>query len=439
MGLNAATRQFDGKIAQDAKLQFNLQHAKFHHDASRKAANVALENVNFTMSVADTTATSAETTITPNDSETLYMYSCVPLAAYDTLTETDIAASFQETMDYYILMYYYYSGVTFTYGDFAMSGAAKDTITSLEPGTEYVLFAYVMDTTTGLAASAFDTIHFTTKSIPMSENVITMNYINDTLYIATTNDDPYFFIFESQDDYDYYQSDLSDESVKAELEEWIEQADQYSMTGYLTFSGDTAIAVADFYTDIFGKDLTSDDYISLAAPFAGLINGAVAYHQFYYTEPTIVCTDTVSVHIISPTWTDQVASYGWWQVTGSESADSLYWVSLSNSDTESVPGTYAKEDMDMDYSMIYVGETKAYFSTLTVTIAEENGYYIITAEGAAKNKVYYRLTFDPILISGTGIEEIAAPMINNAKMLINGNVVIRHDDHLYNLQGAQLK
>ena len=65
-------------------------------------------------------------------------------------------------------------------------------------------------------------------------------------------------------------------------------------------------------------------------------------------------------------WTDYVAEEGWWQI---QAENDDYYVSLSNISTTEVPGVYTVDDLDPDYSMIYVGETEITLVSGSVTIA----------------------------------------------------------------------
>lgn len=440
LGLNAAPRQFNGQIGANGKPEFKhfLQHVEAHHRA-RKAANALLENENFAIQISDITAMSADVAITPVDKMAAYMYGYVDAASYAAASEAELADEMKSQLDYIIMIYSIF-GEEMTYADFASVGDYSETLTDLESNTEYVVFAYLLDLESGLALSAFDTAHFTTQSMEMSDNIISMSYANGVLQISTTNDDPYFFIFESKADYEYYQSDYSEASIKAEIKDWISTADEYGVLGYLVFSGDTALNVNDFSLFIYGEDLESDDYIALAAPFNMAINGAPKYYEFQFAAAPIVCTDTVDIHIVSPEWSDYVAEQGWWQVMGAESTDTVYFISLSNSMTDVVPGIYNKEDMDLEYSYIYTNEDYVDFASLIVEIKEQDGYYIMTAEGAGKDSIYYRFTFDAIPVGGTGLEEIAAQIQSMGnKFLHHGQVMIHNNGHFYHMLGGQLK
>lgn len=441
LGLNAAPRQFNGQIGANGKPVFKhfLQHVDAHHHA-RKAANALLENENFSFQISDITAMSADVAITPVDKTAAYMYGYVDAASYAAASEAELANEMKSQLDYMIMIYSIF-GEEITYADLASVGDDAVSLTDLEPNTEYVVFVYLLDLESGLALSAFDTAHFTTQSMEMSDNIISMSYANDSLYISTTNDDPYFFIFESKADYEYYQPDYSEASIKAEIKDWISSADEYGMLGYLVFYGDTAINVNDFSLFIFGEDLESDDYIALAAPFSIAINGAPKYHEFHFDAAPIVCTDTVDIHIIEPEWLDAVAEQGWWQVTGAESTDTAYYVTLSNNYVEAVPGIYDKADMDLEFTYLFDATVGIIdFHSLTVEIVEQDGYYIIKADFVGKDAIYYRLTFDAIPVGGTGLEEIAAQIQSMGnKFLHHGQVMIHNNGHFYHMLGGQLK
>lgn len=111
-------------------------------------------------------------------------------------------------------------------------------------------------------------------------------------------------------------------------------------------------------------------------------------------------TDTLAVHIIDPEWKNYVEEEGWWQMRG-YSEDEAYYVSLSNIYNEEVPGTYTIDDMDIEYSVLYLvnEDQQVEFKTLDVTVTIEGDFLTIKAEADAKNGVHYSITFDTIDLS----------------------------------------
>lgn len=108
-------------------------------------------------------------------------------------------------------------------------------------------------------------------------------------------------------------------------------------------------------------------------------------------------TETQEVHIVTPEWINYVEEEGWWQIRGN-SEDEAYYVTLSNLYTDEVPGTYTMDDMDMDFSFIYLvnQDQQVEFKTLDVTVTIEDNILTVKAEADAMNGVHYSITFDTI-------------------------------------------
>lgn len=217
----------------------------------------------------------------------------------------------------------------------------------------------------------------TSKAKTISNNQITMVYANGVIDITTTTNDPYFFIFESKDDYDSYQSDFSQASVNAEVDDWISTASYYGALTALTFTGNQSIDVAEFSDNIFGSDLEDGEYVALASGIDGdERNSDAVYELFDYSAPAIVPTgDTVHVAIDNLAYSDYVASSGWWMIKG-YNADSTIYVTFSNNSTDQAAGVYDyAEDMDKDFTYIafidWVAQTseKVKFNSGTFTLS----------------------------------------------------------------------
>lgn len=155
-------------------------------------------------------------------------------------------------------------------------------------------------------------------------------------------------------------------------------------------------------------------------------------------EYAIAITDTVAIHFVTPKWNEHVAEAGWWQVIGSESADSAYVVSLSNNENDQVAGTYTLPDMDPEFTYIYIGAEETFYSfinlTVTITVAAD-GAVTIVAQGDAKNGVHYNMTFD-VIPGTTGWKELYEAG-NLKKYIQNGQVFIEKNGVKYNAAGVK--
>lgn len=413
------------------------------HKANKPAAPATFA-ATANISITNLTATTATVTVTPADANTYY-WDIMPAEDFDGLQSGEYAPTYADVAAYFSAYIPYqaeqYAMFGYTIADFLSSGVDTYDYEGLTPNTTYVAFAMLANATTGACQAPFVTERFTTPNVAASNNTITMAYnaANNSINITTTNNDPYFFIFETQEEYDMYQRDFSQASLADEVGEWITTANQFSMTSYFIYNGNQTINVNDFWTTYLSdEDLETGNYVAFAAPYAGAINGNIAYTQFQYTAAPVVATDSMELRIIRPEWSDHVADAGWWQVMGAESVDTLYFVSLSPNYCTSVAGTYTWADMDKDYSFIYVdADQYSYaFANLNIVITVNASAINIKATGIAKNGILYKITFDPI--DRTALDDVIETF-KASKSVQNGQLIIEKDGVRYNALGTVIK
>lgn len=169
-----------------------------------------------------------------------------------------------------------------------------------------------------------------------------------------------------------------------------DEADTVYIYGLLTPDGQTkqfeslnvaekdTLTVLAIYSEYNGKPQVSN------AIFVEVKKAAVVAQEIEITVSSITTPGSVI-------WTDYVAEDGWWQITASNED---YYVSLSNISTTEVPGVYTMEDLDADYSVVYVGETKISLVSGSVTIAvAENGTITAVGEFVGSDGNTYKLNF----------------------------------------------
>ena len=251
--------------------------------ANVEAVAANLNGTNFNIVANGVAAASADVTFTPNVDSMYWYFNAVPVENYDSVTPASMTAYLKSMLDYYYSDYIPYIG----YGYFLPQGAVRDTLTGLEPNTEYVVFAWGIEPSTFTASTPFDTIHIHTLEGQMSDNQISLAYNNGTIAVTTTNNDPYFFIIEDLETYQQYESDFSQASLKDEARSWISSVGQY--LSYFMSAGNQNIDVHNFYTSLIAKTMPDGDYVALACGYNGeYINTAVAYAQFAYVGQTAV-------------------------------------------------------------------------------------------------------------------------------------------------------
>ncbi len=364
--------------------------------------SVFAEKFNCTIEVSNVTMASADVAITPADSDAPYLYNILKADVFGENGEAGVAATLKQQMDEEIKRYAGF-GSTITYNKFVSRGAVEKSFSGLTPDTKYIVYAYEVDMNTGSNASEFAIAEFTTSELTRSENVITMSYDETTrcLNITTTNDDPYFFIYETTAEYGKYYQDQTQTSLTAEVQSWVDAANQWHFLNRFVLSGNQTIDVQEFYTNnLSDLGMRTNDYIAMVAPYNGAINGDVVALEFHYDEPAIVITEEVDLHITNPTWKGVSTSESWWQVTGN-SSDGKYYLSIANKESEINSGTYTLDDIETAYTMLVDISAKEQqeirCADITVVIDAATG--TIKADYTGANGVLYHITFDHIDIT----------------------------------------
>lgn len=278
----------DFKLMRDPLLHNGKVVRELAVPASMMQKKAAESSVNYAIAVSNVAATSATVTVTPAD-EATYYWDLLEVNMYDSLANglcasigfPDVFSYCKAYLDYVIEYYATYYDKSLTYADFIYSGVDAYDFIGLAPETEYVVFAFHMGTD-GVGVAPIDTVHFTTTEVVASANVITLSAKDGVVSIATTNNDPYFFWMESLEVYQYYQSDFSEASLLGEIEDWIYTLDQKGYTQYAILSGNDTYSLEEFYADWFAEVPETGDYVALAAPYDGVVNGTPAYVQFHY-------------------------------------------------------------------------------------------------------------------------------------------------------------
>lgn len=256
----------------------------------KNSSKVIAENpngTNFNIAVDSITASSANITVTPISATNYFYFDMASLEDYvenQYTTET-----FTDYLKNYVADYIDYGYTYEMLSGYMLSQGEDDYMfTNLKPNTEYVVFAFTMDPTTWNATSEMDTVHFVTEAGEMSENVLTLDYVDGYVLVTTTNDDPYFFVFESETSYLSYQEDYSQQSINNEIDLWISTMVYYNRIENMIYTGDQVIDINDFSTTLFTENLSTGDYIVLVAGYNEYRNTDATYLTFYYDAETAV-------------------------------------------------------------------------------------------------------------------------------------------------------
>lgn len=240
----------------------------------------------FDIVISELTPVSATVNITPANKTQTYYFSIMPaaeLSGYNGVEE--IAETYRMAFDEMIAYYEQTVGSILTYRSFLYDGPAIFSYGDLTPNTEYVVVAFGFDAETALPTTELFTQPFTTEDAVMSDNELTMSYTDGVINITTTNNDPYFFIFELEEEYYGFVPDLSESSLKEEINNWMELVTNYGMEDRLLHKGDTSIDLPEFWSTYLSQEpMGEGDYIAICGGFNTIVNTAPKFLLFHYGE-----------------------------------------------------------------------------------------------------------------------------------------------------------
>lgn len=245
----------------------------------------------YLIEVSDVTATTATIKVTPKTVGETYYWDIMSKEDYDAIVAGEYAAEgFADIPTYctenisYVIQIYETMGYQVTWADMVYDDVDEYTYEELDAETEYVVYALPANVEKEECSAPVVTKVFKTGSIEKSENKLTLSYADGALSIKTTNNDPYFFWIESKADYDEYQKDFSEASLKAEIEDWIYSLAQYGLpVDEAVLSGNQNLDPAnDFWNVWFQDAMESGQYVAMAAPYADAVNGTPVYCVFDY-------------------------------------------------------------------------------------------------------------------------------------------------------------
>lgn len=212
-------------------------------------------------------------------------------------------------------------------------------------------------------------------------------------YSVTPSDDDAMFVFT------YAEKAFVDTVSDAQLAANVKANLDYQIAYYAQYGYD--LTYADFLysgaqADEFDGMLPNTDYVAIA--FVMDENGDLvgqATRVVFHTEDLVLSGDTITYSFTNLKWTDNTATYGWWEIVSPNEDDDPY-IGLSNGTSVDAPeGTYDYVDMDGQYCYLWIGEDKITFAAGTVVVSKnEDGSYHVYAELADGNGDVYVLTLD---------------------------------------------
>lgn len=240
-----------------------------------------------TITVSNISATGASVAVAPTSTGTYY-WEIVDKEDYDAAVAGQLAAygiaDAAGLIEYYVAQYV---SQGYPLSQILLTGNDSYSYSNLDPETEYAVVAVAMDEA-GQASGPVTVEFFTTLAVEPSDLVLNITWDGTNLNINASNNDQYFVWIETKEDYDAYESDFTEASLLDEIEAWIYTLDENGYTRYALHTGSlTWEPNADFWAEWHEQAMENGvEYIILAAPYAGSVNGAPAYCVFTYGAPT---------------------------------------------------------------------------------------------------------------------------------------------------------
>ena len=207
----------------------------------------------FEITVSDVTASTATVSVTPSDSSVWYYYDIIPVEYFNEYADADeLAKDYLEWIEDEVEYYQEY-GVDYVFEDWLSRGVDGYDFSDLTAETEYVAFAFAVDTSTHLNTGAFFQTHFTT--LPVEETLLTFELANsDTAlwFLPNSDEITYFADYVSVDTLSAYNITAA-EFFEADVEYYGEYISYFTQKGaiYLPWSylnpGDTYVFLARAY------------------------------------------------------------------------------------------------------------------------------------------------------------------------------------------------
>lgn len=161
------------------------------------------KTVTFNMTATNATATTIDITITPSDTTVFYFANILDANVFDVYSEDSIAiillaqmeADYEQYADAYKEQGY---GDNFAEVELFRGALDGQTVSGLDPETNYILFAFVVDTATIAKKGDFAKKSFTTLAVQKSNNQI--SFAQDAnekniIHVTATTEDPYLWIY----------------------------------------------------------------------------------------------------------------------------------------------------------------------------------------------------------------------------------------------------
>ncbi len=215
--------------------------------------------------------------ITPCDANKTFFSLYASKAQYDAMLDSlgSKAAVIADDVEYLkeTLTVFRDLGYNYTLSNFLSVGSDTLTLKNLEPETEYVVWAYYLDTLYNNDGRLYD---YTVKTTSIQQNTAEFKIVSeaDTLFRLTVSDTTQGWVSMTE----LKSTVESAGGAKAYLEPILENAKEYDLLDYVIYHGNYNFTLAELSLNSAGT------YLMMVAPVSasGVINGEIVTYEFDY-------------------------------------------------------------------------------------------------------------------------------------------------------------
>jgi hypothetical protein len=184
----------------------------------------------FDIAVSEIAATEATVTVTPSDTNAYYYYSVVDAKTFEAYAKDTIVQSIISNIQYYVDAYNQH-GIATKFTDFLNKGADTYTFDELNGNTNYVVFAFAVDTLKKAIDGEMFTKPFTTAQVPNVSLDFNVQF-TDTAVFVIPNDNKIEYLYTIIETDTLAAYNLAPQQALEQYNEYMAQAysEHYGMT-----------------------------------------------------------------------------------------------------------------------------------------------------------------------------------------------------------------
>lgn len=322
----------------------------------------AKQDVTFAIEVEDITTKGATITVTPSDEEPTYYWSVIAAEDYAEYSDDEefIAACLDDIE--YTIWYYSNFGDDLTLADFLSQGEDSYEFSTLDGGTDYLVFAFLLDEE-GTASGAVATKAFATEEVVLPEGG-EFEIVEIVGKFYTADNDYWLRMYDA--DGNTFRFDIVLPEGVENLESGVTYTldDMLANYSYATYQG----VEIDYAAAEVTKTVEESGAFEINAQFEDEDGNIWKLH---YAEEAYEPSD-YEIFFELAELDDECATEGWWQILAYMEEMTI---SVSNLESDQVAGEYAWADLDPSYCFVVFldNNKKELFvdGSCTLTVDEE--------------------------------------------------------------------